>query len=89
VGVDMGAKDPRVDLKAFLNLNCILEYGVTSKQELIQFWIRILDPENTLLVEKDIVMDFFHKLSQGRFSKSEVEQFSFAQDVWKFLKNKG
>ena len=28
VGVDVEAKDPRISLKAFMNLNWILEYGV-------------------------------------------------------------
>jgi len=88
VGVDTGARNPRANLKSFLKLNWILEYGVVGKDELIQFWTRILDPENTLTVEKSQVIDLFDKLSKGRFSKSDNEQFSYAQDVWEFFKNK-
>ena len=51
VGVDIGARDPKVNLKEFLTLNWILDYGVASKDELIQFWTRILDPENILTVK--------------------------------------
>lgn len=75
VGVDVEAKDPRISLKAFLNLNCILEYGVAQKDELIQFWTRVLDPQNIFMVKKAQVMDFFDKLSKGRFSKSKQEVF--------------
>ena len=32
---------------------------------------------------------FFNKLSQGRYSKSEKEEFSYAKDVWEFFTNKG
>lgn len=62
-------------MKAFLNLYCILEYGSATKFELISFWTRILDPNNMLMVDKDIVIDLFDKLSKGRFSKSESELF--------------
>lgn len=51
VGVDVLAKDPRISLNSFFNLNCILEYGVANKNELIQFWTRVLDPDNILLVK--------------------------------------
>ena len=89
VGVDIGARDPKVNLKEFLTLNCILENGVASKEELIQFWTRILDPDNILIVKKENVLEFFNKLSQGRYSKAEKEEFSYAKDVWEFFTKKG
>jgi hypothetical protein len=75
VGVDVEAKDPRIGLSAYLNLNCILEYGVAQKDELIQFWTRVLDPDNVFLVRKDQVIKFFDNLSKGRFSRSNQEIF--------------
>lgn len=75
VGVDVDSKNPRISLKAFFNLNCILEYGVANKDELIQFWTRVLDPSNVLMVKKAQVIDLFDKLSKGRFSKTDSEQF--------------
>ncbi|CAI2383487.1 unnamed protein product [Moneuplotes crassus] len=89
VGVDVDARDPRISMKAFMNLNCILEYGVAEKDELIQFWTRVLDPENKFLVKKENVIDFFDKLSKGRFSKTNHQIFSYAKDVWQFFELKG
>ena len=75
VGIDVEARDPRIPLNAFLNLNCILEYGVAKKEELIQFWTRVLDPTNVFVVKKEDVIDFFDKLSKGRFSKNDHQLF--------------
>eukprot|EP00344_Euplotes_crassus_P008634 CAMPEP_0197018152 /NCGR_PEP_ID=MMETSP1380-20130617/79939_1 /TAXON_ID=5936 /ORGANISM="Euplotes crassus, Strain CT5" /LENGTH=243 /DNA_ID=CAMNT_0042445333 /DNA_START=129 /DNA_END=860 /DNA_ORIENTATION=+ len=88
VGVDIGSKDPRVNLRSFLNLNSILDFGTASKSELIQFWTRILDPDNIMNVEKFQVMDFLEKLSKGRFTRSNNDEFSYAKDVWKFFISK-
>ena len=73
VGVDVGARNPRVNMRSFFNLNCILDYGVASKEELVQFWTRVLDPSNIMLVDKAEVLNLFDKLSKGRFSKSDHE----------------
>ena len=89
VGVDIGSKDPRVDLKSFLNLYWILDLGTANKAELIEFWTRILDPDNVVIVEKAKIIEFFDKLSKGRFSKSDTEQFSYAHDVWDFFEDNG
>jgi hypothetical protein len=88
VGVDVDAKDPRISLNAFLNLYWILEYGAAQKNELIQFWTRVLDPNSIFLVKKEQVINFFNNLSQGRFSKSNKEMFSYARDVWEFFQAK-
>ncbi|CAI2386011.1 unnamed protein product [Moneuplotes crassus] len=85
VGVDIGSKDPRVDLRSFLNLNSILDFGTAHKSELIQFWTRILDPDNIMNVEKAQIVDFFEKLSKGRFTQDADDEFSYANDVWKFF----
>ncbi len=40
------------------------------------------------LVKKEQIIDFFDKLSKGRFSKSDKEMFSYARDVWEFFEAK-
>jgi len=88
VGVDVEAKDPRISLSAFLNLNCILEYGVAKKIELIQFWTRVLDPDNVFMVKKQRIIQFFDRLSEGRLSKADHKMFSYSKDVWEFFRLK-
>lgn len=62
-------------MKAYLNLYWILEYNSATKDELVSFWTRFLDPHNVTMVKKEIVIDLFDKLSKGRFSKADYQLF--------------
>ena len=49
----------------FIRLKCFLQYFSLPKAQLIDIWVKILDPQSLILLPRPKMFDFLESLARG------------------------
>ena len=59
------------------------------EEEMIHFWMKVIDPRNLIMISKKDILDLMDKLARGKFIREPtLVSKKFAAQMWKYLKLK-
>lgn len=71
-GVDVSNKNSKIVWEQYLQMNCFLKYFTLQKEELIEIWIKILDPNGLRHISKIKLQEFLELLARGTTTEEQT-----------------
>ena len=68
----MSNKQSKVSWEQFIRLKCFLQYFTLKESDLIDIWIKILDPHAIRHVPTDTLLDFLEVLARGTITEEQT-----------------
>jgi len=89
LGLSISNKSSIVDWNAFLKLKTVLKYFTATKDQMLEFWMKFLNPQNVPTVPRQTLYIELELLARGSFTTMPtLISHEFAEGFIKMLDNR-